>query len=237
VDDRPFGIPLTGEPLDAWLWHSERLRSWRILLKPLNTKRAVDRAINELARFTDVRSDPRNVDSSKSSFVCPSAKKGFRSVSDNEISTMIVEPWTYALHQEGGEFYFDGPEFAELNRAMKEPHAPRDAEKLEVALKVIVAKLLRRTLAGHIHLLPRIGIEDREVIQPDSLLAWIYLEFARENAFPLGSVQTYVDCIVCGKAVSESPHARNKRLYCGGSCQKLNQRHGLDEARRRVKSL
>jgi hypothetical protein len=237
VDDRPSGIPLTGEPLDAWLWHSERLRSWRILLKPLNTKRAVDRAIDELGRFTDVFSDPTNVDSSKSSFVCPSAKEGFRSVFEDEISTTIVEPWTYALHQEGGEFYFAGPEFNELRRAMKGLHTNRGAEKLETALKVIIAKLLRRTLAGHVHILPRIGIEDREIIQLDSLLAWIYLEFAREHAFPLGSVQTYVNCIVCGKAVSESPHARNRRLYCGGSCQKQNQRYGLDEARTRVKSL
>lgn len=235
--EHPASIPLTGEPLDAWLWHSERLRSWRILLRPLNTKRAVDRAIDELARFTDVLSSPGKVDSTQSSLVCPSAREGFRSVLEDEISTTYVEPWTYAFHQEGGEFYFAGAEFTDLRRAVKEPHTARGAEKLELALKVTVAKLLRRTLAGHIHLLPRIGIEDREVIQSDSLLAWLYMVFAREFAFPLGAVQTYVDCIVCGKAVSESPHARNKRRYCGGSCQKLKQRHGLDEARRRVKTL
>jgi hypothetical protein len=234
---RRSGIPLTGEPLDAWLWHSERLRSWRILLKPLNTKRDVDRATAELARFTDVLSGPSNVYAFKLNFVCPSAKEGFRSVFEVENSKMKVEPWTYALHQEGGEFYFAGPEFIELCRAVKEPNTARGAQKLEAALKVTVAKLLSRTLAGHIHLQPRIGIEDREVIQSDSLLAWLYMQFAREFAFPLGSVRTYVECIVCGKAVSESPHARNKRLYCGGSCQKLTQRYGLEEARRRVKTL
>ncbi len=234
---QPFRIPLTGEPLDAWLWHSERLRSWRILLQPLNKDRSVERAIAEIERFSDVIPNPSKAGSPKAHFVRPSAIDGFRSVFKDEISTMVAEPWTYALHQEGGEFYFAGPEFADLRLAMKNVRSKSGPANLEAAIKSMITKLLRRTLEGHVHLLPQIGIADREVIQADSLLAWLYLEFAREFAFPLGQAKAYVKCIVCGTIVEESPHARNKRLYCGGSCQKLKLRHGLEEAQRRVKTL
>lgn len=233
-----FQIPLTGEPLDAWLWHAQRLRTWRTLLRPVQSSRAVARLIDEIEKYTDVFPDPRYADVSENQWAAPSAATKYKTVTETEMLSREVLPWSYALHQEGGEFYFAGREFAELSRAVTSvTDNPRGVTKLESAIKEMITTLLRRTLAGHIHIIPRIGIEDREVIQADSLLAWLYLEFARQFAFRLGSAQVYVECTVCGTKVPESPHARGRRLYCGPNCNKEVQRHGLEEARRRSRSL
>lgn len=228
-------IPLTGEPLDAWLWHSGRLRAWRTLLSPIRNKRDMERFTAVIDRYTDTLAP--SVESGKTEHMRPSLDEGLRSVSVSEVEALKVEPWSYALHQEGGDSYFEVPEFDNLRRAARGRHRAGGLARMESAAKATIAKLLRRTLAGHIEFTPRIGIEDRESIQTDSLLTWLYLEFAREFAFGLGSVRTLVECIVCDKKVTESPHVRNRRRFCGGSCQKLFQRYGLDEARARVKML
>lgn len=237
AESQEFRLPLCGEPVDVLLWHSARLRSWRVLLQPLSSRRVLAQVAEEIERFCDVFPDPRARENLVPTLAAPSARTVYQSVSAEEVQARSIQAWSYAFHQEGGEFYFAGPEFAVLRSAMEAVSGPRSAAKLESAVKDLIAKLLRRTLAGHVHLLPKIGWGDREAVSADSLLAWLYLSFAREYAVQLGSVQTYISCIVCGKKVTESSHARNRRKYCSGGCQKLYLRYGPEEARRRVKRM
>jgi hypothetical protein len=225
-------ISLTGEPVDAWLWHAARLRTWRRLLKLVSkvttTKRRFERIRMLLSKSTDSWSE------GEATVVHDLAQERRLASEEDLVATDQVKPWTYALHQEGGEFGFSGAEFDEM-RGIMDPRSRRIDAK---AVQRLIELALRRTLHGHITIAPKIGRVSDELVECDSLLAWLYLEFAGQHTDELGLTRlVYVRCIVCGEETPESPHVRGRKSVCSPRCQKRLERLGEEEARRRFGPL
>jgi hypothetical protein len=225
-------LAVTGEPVDAWLWHAARLRTWRSLLKAISKETQISKRFARLMEFfaqsTDtwmengiaVQHDPINR-------VRPTTDADADLIAQNR-------PWSYALHLEGGEFGFGGAEFGEVRAAINSKPQTKNAK----VIQGFVETLLRRSLQGHITVVPKLGRVSDEVIECDSLLVWMYLEFARQHSDALGLTRmVYVRCSVCDEDTPESPHVRGRKKTCSEKCYKKLQRHGLEEARRRNGTL
>lgn len=221
-------LPLTGEPVDAWLWHAARLRTWRRLLKLVSKETKIKARFERLRMLLSESTDSWS--EGETNVVHDLAQKR-RPASEGDLKVVEhVKPWSYALHQEGGEFGFAGAEFDEM-RVIMDPFSRRIDVK---SVQRLIEMSLQRTLYGHITITPKIGRVSDETVECDSLLAWMYLEFARQHTDELGLTRTqYVNCIVCGDETPESPHVRGRKRVCSPCCQKRLDRLGEEEAQRR----
>lgn len=219
-------LPITGEPVAAWLWHAARLRTWRQLLKivsrSVGSKTRWDQLRNLLSQSTDSWSEGEAT-------VVHDLAQVHRPASERDLETIDqVEPWSYALHQEGGALGFAAPAFENL-RVNMDPESRRiDARSIQGFIELAI----RKTLQGHITIVPKIGRASQETVECDSLLTWLYLEFARQHTDELGLARThYVQCVVCGDETAESPQVRGRKRVCSPRCQKRLDRLGEEQAR------
>jgi len=207
-----------GEPLDGWLWHVARLRTWRILLRTSNFRRQLkilNRPI-ELFRLPKPGQFPVEGVLLEGWYVphlCAELSRPANSEESEAIKN--AKAWDYAVHQEGGFLRFAHARFASLREISKKSLDAR----FELEVVELVRQLLQETLAGKVSFQP-FSTDGFASVEPESLLAWLYLEFANRHADVLGGAVRSAPCENpgCHKLAISRGVGRIRR-YCSDSCK------------------
>lgn len=210
------------EPLDAWLWHAARLRTWTKLMRISNTSRQV-RILNrpiDLLRLPSPGMLSAG-DHLEGWFVPELSESLVREAKDDEVEAVrLRRVWEYGVHQEGGFLAFAHPRFQALRElATKVPNAGFETE-----LVILIRELLREQLAGKVHFQP-FARDGMATVSPDSLLSWMYLEFSNRFADVLGGTYKSTPCKNpnCERVAIWTGKGR-PNLYCSDSCKTLASR-------------
>lgn len=207
-----------GEPLDAWLWHGGRLRTWRTLLGTSNLRRQL-RILSrplELFKLPKPGHSPTEGVLLEGWFV-PHLSPELSLPANWEDSEAIknAKAWEYAVHQEGGFLRFAHQRFISL-REMSEK--PLDA-RFEGEVVNLIRQLLQETLARKVNFQP-FSHDGFASVEPDSLLSWLYLEFANRHADVLGGTVRSAPCENPGcLKLAISRGVGRIRRYCSDSCK------------------
>lgn len=210
------------EPVDAWLWHAARLRTWTKLMRISNTSRQV-RILNRPLDLLRIPSPGMLSagDLLEGWFVPELSEALVREAKDDEVEAVrLRRVWEYGVHQEGGILAFAHPRFHTLRElASKKPDAGFETE-----LVILIRELLREQLAGKVHFQP-FARDGMATVSPDSLLSWMYLEFSNRFADVLGGTYKSAPCKnpKCERVAIWTGKGR-PNLYCSDSCKTLASR-------------
>jgi hypothetical protein len=207
-----------GEPLDAWLWHASRLRTWQVLLRTSNLRRQL-KILNrprELFRLPKPGHSPAEGVLLEGWFVphlCAELSRPANAEDSEAIKN--AKAWNYAVHQEGGFLRFAHARFAPLREISKKSLDVR----FELEVVELVRQLLQETLAGKVSFQP-FSTDGFASVEPESLLAWLHLEFANRHADVLGGAVRSAPCENpgCHKLAISRGVGRIRR-YCSDSCK------------------
>lgn len=219
-----------GEPLDAWLWHVARLRTWRVLLRTSNLRRQLgflNRPI-EAFRLPKPGHSPAEGVLLEGWFVPHLSADLLRPANTEDLEAIKnAKAWDYAVHQEGGFLRFAHQRFGPLREISKKSLDVR----FELEVVKLVRQLLQETLAGKASFQP-FSMDGFATVEPESLLAWLYLEFANRHADVLGGTVRSAPCENpgCQKLAVYRGSGRIRR-YCSDSCKTAaNKKRRLTES-------
>lgn len=207
-----------GEPLDAWLWHVSRLRTWGILLRTSNLRRQLN-ILNRPVEFLKLPMPGHSPTEGifMEGWHVPHLRPDVTRPADTDDVDAIknAKAWDYAVHQEGGFMRFAHQRFGLLRELSQEP---LDARFVNELVKLIRG-LLQETLAGKVSFQP-FSSDGFATVEPNSLLAWLYLEFANRHAEILGGTVSSSPCANpgCQKLAIWHGIGRPKE-YCDKSCK------------------
>jgi hypothetical protein len=207
-----------GEPLEAWLWHASRLRTWRKLLGSSSLPRQL-KILNhpvETLRIPQPGVSPAEGLMLPGWFVPHLSPELFRSANSADIEAIdAANPWDYAVHQEGGFMRFAHERF----RAMREISKESLDARFENEVAHLIRGLLAETLSGKVSFQP-LSVDGFASVEPISLLAWLYVEFANQHAGILGGTVRSAPCQNPGCQKLAIWHGIGRpRKHCSDSCR------------------
>ena len=207
-----------GEPLEAWLWHVSRLQTWRILLSIQNHKRQLQILNRPVERFKipDPSSFGPDMVTLPGWYVPCLAQELYRPATSEDLETIKnSKPWTYSVHQEGGYFRFLHERFITLRDISKNSG---DAS-FQIEVVKLIRQLLQETLSGQVSFQP-FSTEGSASVEPNSLLSWLYLEFANRHEEILGGTAQSAPCVNPGCQRLAVWHGIGRpRKHCSDSCK------------------